>query len=166
MIRLLAIAAILSFFALLARMVLTASPVEATPVFTRFQFNGTAQSSEAYGVSYPRMQLSASGSGSATVLSQFTLVYRGELSFMDLSTVESAQFIGSNGDSINVTGVGQATESMTPGIYNLVQIYKVTGGSGRFTGAQGTITMDRTLNLTSGLTYSTFEGYLLVPSQK
>ena len=164
--RFLVIATVLSLFALLGRTAFAASEADAAPTFTRLQFKGNAQSSEAYGVSYPRMPLSASGSGNATELGQFTLVYRGEISFTDLSTVESAQFIGSNGDSIEVTGVGQAAETTTSGIYTLVQIYKVTGGRGRFANAQGTITLNRTVNMISGLTYSTFEGYLLVPSQK
>jgi hypothetical protein len=165
MMRLLAIVIVLSFFALLGRTAL-AAPAAATPTFTRLQFKGSAQSPEVYSVSYPVMSLNASGSGIATELGQFTLVYQGEINLMDLSIVESAHFIGQSGNSIDVKGVGQATETTTPGIYHLVQIYKITGGTGRFAGAKGTITMDRTVNMTSGLTYSAFEGYLLIPSQK
>ena len=161
--RILLFATVLSFLLLLGRTALAAPATEATTKYTRLQFKGTAQSPEVYDASYPIMSRSASGSGIATEFGQVTLVYQGEIDLTDLSTVESAQFLGANGNSINATGVGQATESSTPGIYDLVQIYKVTGGTGRFAGAKGTITMNRIVNFASGLTSSTFDGYILVP---
>jgi hypothetical protein len=159
-------ASVLSFFALLGRTVLgTAAAVDSRQL-TRLQFNGTGQALEVYGASYPLVSLNASGSGIATELGQFTLIYKGEINLTDLSTVEVAQFAGLNGNNIEVTGVGQAAETARPGVYNLVQIYKVTGGTGRFVGAQGTVTVDRIVNMASGLTYSTFDGYLLIPSPR
>ena len=156
-------ASVLSFFALLGRTVLGTPAAMDSRQFTPLQFKGTAQSPEVYGASYPIVSVTASGAGNATELGQFTLVYKGEINMTDLSTVESAQFMGVNGNSIDVTGVGQTIQTARPGIYNLVQIYKVTGGGGRFAGAKGTITVNRTVNMTSGLTYSTFDGYVLVP---
>ena len=155
---------VISFFVLLGRTVLGGPTAEVPTQFQRLQFKGTAQSPEVYAASYPIVSVSASGSGVATELGQFSLVYKGELDLTDLSTVEAAQFVGLNSNSIKVTGVGQATETTTPSIYNLVQIYKVTGGTGRFVGAKGTITLTRIVNMSSGLTYSSFEGYLLVPT--
>ena len=159
----LGIAAVLSFFLLLGQTAMPTPPAYVITKFTRLQFQGTAQSPEVYSTSYPVMSLSASGSGIANQLGEITLIYRGEIDLTDFSTVESAQFLAKNGDSIEVTGVGQATETATPGIFNVIQIYKVTGGTGRFTGARGTITLQRTMNMASGLTNSTFEGYLLLP---
>ncbi|HSJ89836.1 MAG TPA: hypothetical protein VK909_21675 [Anaerolineales bacterium] len=163
--RILIFACVVSFFALLGRTALAAPAADLSTKFTRLAFKGTAQSPEVYGASYPIVSLNASGSGIATELGQFTLVYKGEINLADLSTVETAQFAWPNGNRIDVTGVGQAIETARPGIYNLVQIYKVTGGSGRFIGAKGTITVNRIVNMASGLTYSTFDGYLLVASQ-
>ena len=159
-------ASVLSFFALLGRTVLDTSAAVDSQQFTRLQFKGTAQALDIYGASYPVVSLSANGSGSATELGQFTLVYKGEINLTDLSTVEVAQFAGLNGNRIDVTGVGQAAETARPGVYNLVQIYKVTGGTGRFVGVKGTVTVNRIVNMTSGLTYSTFDGYLLIPSPR
>ena len=161
--RILLFATVLSFLLLLGRTALAAPAAEATTKYTRLQFKGTAQSPEVYDASYPIMSRSASGSGIATELGQFTLTYHGQIDFTDLSTVESAEFLGVNGNSIKAVGVGQATESATEGIYDLLQIYKITGGTGRFSGAKGTITMNRIVNFASGLTSSTFEGYVLIP---
>ena len=156
-------ASVISFFALLGQTIMDTPAVAMAANVTRLQFKGTAQSPEMYGASYPIISVSATGSGIATELGQFALIYKGEINQIDLSTVESAQFVGLNGNSIDVTGVGQATETATSGIYNLIEIYKVTGGTGRFAGAKGTITVNRTVNMTNGQTTSTFDGYLLIP---
>jgi hypothetical protein len=69
----------------------------------------------------------------------------------------------SNGDRLNLTGVGQATQSTKPSIFNIVQIYKITGGTGQYAEASGTITLHRIINIASGLTSATFDGYILIP---
>jgi hypothetical protein len=46
---------------------------------------------------------------------------------------------------------------------NVIGIYKITGGTGRFDGARGTFTLSRLVSVTTGAAASTFEGYLLVP---
>ena len=58
--------------------------------------------------------------------------------------------MGSNGDSLHAEAVGQATENRTPGMLNVVDIYKITGGTGRFSGASGTITLNRLVSVTTG----------------
>ena len=89
--------------------------------------------------------------------------YQVEISLLDLSSIESAEFIGTRGDSIRAEAVGQAVENRTPGMLNVVDIYKITGGTGRFTGASGTITLNRLVSVTTGASFSTFEGYILMP---
>jgi hypothetical protein len=159
------VASALSFFTLLGRTVVV-NPGSASAQFTRLEFKGTAQSTEMYGANYPLIPITANGSGSGSELGQFVLSYKGEINMTDLSTVETAQFVGMNGNSINVTGVGQTATTTTPGIYSLIQIYKVTGGTGLYANAKGTITVNRTVNMTSGATSSTFDGFLLIPSGK
>jgi hypothetical protein len=54
----------------------------------------------------------------------------------------SAQWIAANGDSIYTTIVGQAELSDIPGGFlKVTEIHTVTGGTGRFTGAQGSFTV-------------------------
>ena len=157
----------LLFLIPLVHTVFAASTPETTPKVTdkvtRLSFNGTAQSMETYVTVYPTMSVTASGSGNATQLGQFTINYEVQVNFMDLSATESARFVGTNGDSLNVEAVGRAAENRTPGMLSLVEIYKITGGTGRFTGASGTITLNRVFSVTTGAAASTFEGYILMP---
>jgi hypothetical protein len=67
-----------------------------------------------------------------------------------------------NGDSLQAKGVGQAIEDRTPGMFNVVEIYTITGGTGRFTGASGTFTLKRLVSVTAGVASGTFEGYILI----
>lgn len=129
----------------------------------RFPFNGTVQSTETSVKVFPIMSATATGSGSATQFGSFSTRYQVEINLLDLSSTESAEFIGTNGDSLHAEAVGQATENRTPGMLNLVDIYKITGGTGRFSGASGTFTLNRLVSVTTGAASSTFEGYLLLP---
>jgi len=139
----------------------TASKVTAKMI--RYPFNGTVQSTETSVTVFPTMSVTATGSGNATQIGPFTINYQVEFNLLDLSGVESAEFTGTKGDSIRAEAVGQATENRTPGMLNVVDIYKITGGTGRFTGASGTITLNRLVSVTTGAASSTFEGYILMP---
>jgi hypothetical protein len=157
----------LMFLISVAPAAFAASAPETTPdvtaKVTRLPFKGTMQSTESYVTVFPTTSVTATGSGNATELGAFTVSYEVEMSLMDLSITESAYFTGANGDSLQAKAVGQATENRTPGMLNLVDIYKITGGTGRFTGASGTFTLNRLTSVTTGAASSTFEGYILMP---
>jgi hypothetical protein len=157
----------LMFLISVARTAFAASAPETTPEattkMTRLPFNGTVQSTETSVTVFPTMSATATGSGNATQLGSFTIRYQVEISLLDLSGTEAAQFMGTNGDSLSAEAVGQATENRTPGMLNVVDIYKITGGTGQFDGASGTFTLNRLVSLTTGAASSTFEGYLLLP---
>jgi hypothetical protein len=165
--KLLVLTLALIFLIPLARTALAAPAAKVTPQVTtnvtRLPVKGTVQSNENYVTVFPTMSVTASGTGDATQLGQFTVSYHLEISLLDLSAIESAHFIGINGDSLSAEAVGQAAENRTPGMLNLVDIYTITSGTGRFTGASGTITLNRLVSLTTGAAASTFEGYILIP---
>ncbi|HKG54758.1 MAG TPA: hypothetical protein VKB04_10905 [Anaerolineales bacterium] len=147
----------------LARTVAAAPTVRPTEIMVRVPFKGTLQSTEIYGNSLRIMSVSANGSGNATQIGQFTIRYQSEVNLLDLSAIETAQFMGTDGDSLQARGIGQVTENRTPGMFNLIEIYTITGGTGRFAGASGTVTLNRLISITTGATSSTFEGYILMP---
>ena len=147
----------------------SAEPALTTPAvptkMNRFPFDGTVQSTETSVTVFPTFSATATGSGNATQLGSFTIRYQVEINLLDLSSTESAEFIGTNGDLLRAEAVGQATENRTPGMLNVVDIYKITGGTGRFSGTGGTFTLNRLVSVTTGAASSTFEGYLLLPWQ-
>jgi hypothetical protein len=54
---------------------------------------------------------------------------------------------------------GQSTRT-SPGVLSIVEVYTITGGTGRFAGATGTITLESTLNLTTEDSSGTFNGVI------
>jgi hypothetical protein len=109
------------------------------------------------------MSVNAIGSGEATQLGKFTFRYEGEVNLLDISRTNSVHFVADNGESLHANGVGQAFESGTSNVFNVVEIYRITGGTGWFTKASGTITIHRVVNTATGYTFGTFEGYILIP---
>ena len=52
---------------------------------------------------------------------------------------------------------GQSTPT-SPGVLSIVEVYTITGGTGRFAGATGTFTLESTLNLATEDSSGTFSG--------
>jgi hypothetical protein len=124
---------------------------------------GSLEALETNIVNFPTLSVSASGAGNATQLGRFTVSYEVEVNLMTLAGVASAEFVAANGDSIYASGVGQATQTGTPGVVTIIENYTITGGTGRFEGTSGTITVDRVLDQTTGVTSGTISGTLVLP---
>ena len=126
-------------------------------------FKGTIQSDETYSKVYPTLYVTANGSGESALLGSFTVSYHTEVNLLDFSESESVEFAGSNGDVLQAKGLGQSIEDRTPDMYNVIEIYTITGGTGRFSDASGTFTLKRLVSRSAGVASSTFEGYILLP---
>ena len=111
----------------LGRTVVAAPAPETTPgpteKLTRLHFKGAIQSKETYVMISPIMSVTAAGSGNATQLGQFTIHYELDMNVLDLSETGSVYFAGTNGDSIHAEGIGQAVPTVTPDLFNIVEIY-------------------------------------------
>ena len=70
----------------------------------------------------------------------------------------SATFTAANGDTLTATVDGQATPTTTPGVLSIVEVYTITGGTGRFADATGTFTLHSTVNQATGVSSGTFSG--------
>ena len=163
---LLVLALILVFLIPLGQTALAAPEASAAPGKpTRLYIKGTMQSNETYSTAFHTLFVTANGAGEATELGRFTASYQMEANLMDMSVIAAISFAGANGDGLQANAVGQAIEDRTPGMFKVVEIYTVTGGTGRFNGASGTLTLNRLLSFSAGVASSTFEGYILFPSQ-
>ena len=143
--------------------IVLASVTFAAPGERKLLLKGSLQAHETYEVSFPTFFVTSSGSGQATQLGRYTVSYQVEVNILTSAGIASAQFVAANGDSLFAEGVGQATETGTPGVVTIVETYTVTGGTGRFEGASGTLTVERVLNQVTGETSGTFNGTILLP---
>ena len=161
--KILILALALLFLSVLVHTTSAAPSREAMPIPMTFRIQGTLQSNETYVMNFPLRSVKGSGSGQATQLGVFTLQYDGQVNLLDLSAVSSVHFVAANGERLHATATGQALESGTLNVYNVFEIYKITGGTGSLTNARGTITVQRVWNNTTGYTSGTFEGTILIP---
>ncbi|MEO8129191.1 MAG: hypothetical protein ABI822_18950 [Bryobacteraceae bacterium] len=62
------------------------------------------------------------------------------------------------------TIVAQGTPDQdTPGVQRIVEMHTITGGTGRFTGAQGSYIVLRLVESATGVTSGSFEGTITSP---
>ena len=144
----------------LAAPAVTPVPTKTTPI----PFKGTLRSNESYRTLFPTMFVTAKGSGEATLLGQITVNYITEVNLSDLSQRASVSLAGISGDSLLAKGVGQAIEDRTPRMFRVVEIYTITGGTGRFARASGSLTLRRRVSVTTGTSSGSFEGYIVLPT--
>ena len=88
-------------------------------------------------------------SGVATHLGRFEMTYNVTVSLPAGSSTGSAVLTAANGDTIFTTIVGQGEPvAGTPNLNSIVEVNTITGGTGRFAGAQGSFTVERLVDLT------------------
>jgi hypothetical protein len=109
-------------------------------------FKGTFQGQDAHGILPPgatTVVIRTSATGTGTHLGQFSLIREVTGNLVNFSDTGSAHWIAANRDSISTTVVGQAELSDMPaGFLKVTEIHTITGGTGRFTGAQGSFTVE------------------------
>jgi hypothetical protein len=77
--------------------------------------------------------------------------------------IGSFEFIAANGDRVFADSLGQATPTGTPNLVSIVEILTITGGTGRFADATGTVISTRLLDQVTGDTSGSFDGTIVIP---
>jgi hypothetical protein len=77
------------------------------------------------------------------------------------SSTGTATFTAANGDTLTASVVGQATPT-TPGMISVVEVYTITGGTGRFVHTTGTFTLHNTANQATGVSSGTLSGSIVL----
>jgi hypothetical protein len=108
----------------------------------------------------PPTTLSVDGSttGLATHVGQFSFSYHLTVTLATGHATGTGHLIAANGDSIDTTIEGQGTETDTPNVDSIVEMNIITGGTGRFSEARGNFTVERLLNMVTGVTSGSFQG--------
>ena len=124
---------------------------------------GSLQETETHEGLPPTIFVEATGSGNVTQLGLFTMSFQAELSVPSLAATVSAQYVAANGDSLFAEGWGQGTLTETPGVVSIVEMYTITGGTGRFAGATGSLIVKRLIDRVTLVSYGTIEGTVVLP---
>ena len=104
------------------------------------------------------------GMGTATHLGRFSFTQRVTVDFATGTSAGTSHWESANGDSFDTTIAGSGQPTGAPGEIRITETHTITGGTGRFAGAQGRFTVER---VASGITFATsgsFEGTMSSPS--
>jgi hypothetical protein len=144
------------FLALVATTALLASvAVSATAAVTPLK--GKVDAVETGTVVGPTRFLVRDGGGTATHLGKYTEHITMQINLPTRHSMGAATFTAANGDTLTATVEGQATPA-SPGVLSIIEVYTITGGTGRFAGATGTFTLESIANQATGVSSGTFSG--------
>jgi len=102
--------------------------------------------------------LDTAATGTGTHLGQFSLAQVLTVNLANHTAIGSARWIAGNGDYIDTTVVSAAEPADIPDLLKITEINTITGGTGRFTGAEGSFTVERLHNLVTSATFGSFHG--------
>jgi hypothetical protein len=109
-------------------------------------FKGTFQGQDAHDTLAPgatSVVIRTTATGVGTQLGRFSLNREVTGNLLNFTAGGSAHWVAANGDSIYTTVDGQAELSDLPGGFlKVTEIHTITGGTGRFTGVQGSFTVE------------------------
>ncbi len=121
-------------------------------------FQGTLQATETADGA-PRH---LAGTGEATHLGRFTLTAEFTVTSPPPRASGTATWTAANGDEIFTTLVGVGV--VTFPVLAVVETHTITGGTGRFAGAAGTIIVDRSINLQTMISSASITGTISLAS--
>ncbi len=129
-------------------------------------FNGSLQAQESVVFQGPppgTLLADGTGGGIATHLGRFTLTWKFTVNLADGTGSGAVHFIAANGDDLFATAAGASEPTSTPGVFRIVEVETITGGTGRFANAKGSFTVERLTDLNTGLTSGSFHGTITSP---
>ena len=103
------------------------------------------------------------GAGNATQLGRFTLTIPHRVNRATRTASGSYHFTAANGDTLSANFTGQSMPTETLGVISIVETATITGGTGRFAGATGSFTGERTYDTLLGTTTGSFSGTISSP---
>ena len=108
----------------------------------------------------PMVAVEIHATGTATYLGRFTLHAPHVVNQATLSAVGTYLLTAANGDTITADLVGTATMVEPPNVISITETATVTGGTGRFAGANGSLQVERIFNRATGVTTGTLQGWI------
>jgi hypothetical protein len=147
-----------TLFVLVAAFAVSLASVAGSAVSAKTPFKGTVNAVETAEVVFPTLSVTRDGTGTATYLGKFTEHITLQVYIPTGHATGAATFTAANGDTLTATVDGQATPTATPGVVSIVEVYTITGGTGRFSDATGSFTLNSTLDQATGVSSGRFSG--------
>lgn len=145
-------------FVAIALALCLAGPVSATG---QIPFKGTlAGTATVTPLAPPVVAVEIHATGTATYLGRFTLHAPHVVNQATLTAVGTYLLTAANGDTITADLAGTAVMLEPPNVIGITETATVTGGTGRFAGATGSIQVERVFNRATGVTTGTLQGWI------
>lgn len=142
-----------------ALIVCLAGPVSAGD---QVPFRGSMSGSATITGQPPIVSVLLETSGTASQLGRFTLEAPHIVNQATLTAEGTYVFTAADGSTLTATLAGSA-EMVAPGVLEISEEATITGGTGRFEGATGSFSTERTFFPGTGQTHGTFEGWISTP---
>ena len=144
-------------------MILTVALVVPAAAQKQVPFKGVLQGNDTDTCfSFPIVCVTTNGTGTATHVGNFSFTLENTVDLVSGTSAGSLHLIAANGDSIDATVVGLG-ELIAPDVISITETYTITGGTGRFAGAQGSFTMKRLASPVTFMTSGSFDGTITSP---
>jgi hypothetical protein len=150
-----------TIYVAMAAMILAAALATPAAAQQQVPFKGTFQGKDAV---HPPT-ITTSGTGLGTHMGEFSLT-----EVVNVITLNgSAHWVAANGDSIDTTFIASPDFSTEPlGYVAVTETHTITGGTGRFAGAQGSFILERTHLVAPSadgthVTFGSFHGSITAP---
>jgi hypothetical protein len=149
------------FPAAVAATAVSVASIAVSAVAAETPFKGTFNGVETSVVVFPFSSVTRDGTGNATHLGKYTSHASLRVNVMTGLGTGVETFTAANGDTLSTSVVGQGTPiGIPPIMLSIVEVYTITGGTGRFAGATGSFTLENTLDLTTHVSSGTFSGQI------
>ena len=145
------------FVGLVAALAVSLASVTVSAVAAETPFKGTVHAVETGPVVFPTRFVDRQGTGTATHLGRYTEHVLVQVNIPTMTSTGTATFTAANGDTLFASVAGQATRT-SPTTLSIVEVYTITGGTGRFADATGSFTLDSTVDQVTGVSSGTFSG--------
>lgn len=138
--------------------ILTAAVAVPQTTDKQVPFHGTFQGTDQdTGFTDTTVSVETKGTGVASHIGEFTFIQENTVNFLDGTDSGTAEWVAANGDTLSLTFSGSGQE-ISPDLITISETYTITGGTGRFAGAQGTFLVTRIASGTTFLTSGSFVG--------
>ena len=112
--------------------------------------------------SFPIACVTTNTSGNSTLLGKFSFTMDWLVNIETGADSGTARFVAANGDVIYATFDGMGTV-ITPDLISFVETFTITGGTGRFAGAEGSFIVERLASPVTFITSGSFDGTITSP---